>query len=121
MKKARKHQEKRRNFLYRERESQNTTPLQQGYAAGESIYCIETTRAAETYLYRNEIRREDKSRSGRRTQTRLSGQEGRGAASRQGVLITWKGLDICCNLWMWYIFTLTRNLNSILIRTENAS
>ena len=40
-------------------------------------------RAAESYLYRNETGREDKSRSGR-IQIRLSGQEGRGAAGRRG-------------------------------------
>lgn len=34
------------------------------------------TGTAESYLYRNEIRREDKSRSGRRIQTRSSGWEG---------------------------------------------
>ena len=85
MKKARNHQEKRRSFLYRERESQNTTPLQQGYAAGENIYSIEISGTAEAYLYRNEISREDKSRSGGRTQTRSSGQEGRGAAPVRNV------------------------------------
>ena len=35
-----------------------------------------------------------------------------------GVLTTWKGLVICCILWMWYIFILTRKLNSILIRVK---
>lgn len=44
------------------------------------------TGAAKAYLYRNEIRREDKSRSGGRTQMRSSGQEGRGAADRRGYL-----------------------------------
>jgi len=47
---------------------------------------MEITGTAESYLYRNEIRREDKSRSGRRMQTRSSGQEGRGAAGRRGYL-----------------------------------
>ena len=45
---------------------------------------MEITGTAESYLYRNEIRREDKSRSGRRMQTRSSGREGRGAAGRRG-------------------------------------
>lgn len=42
------------------------------------------TGTAESYLYRNETRGEDKSRSGRRTQTRSSGREGRGAAGDGG-------------------------------------
>ena len=80
---------------------------------------MEITGTAESYLYQNETSREDKSRSRRRIQTRSSGWEGRGAAGRRGVLTTEKSRFICCILWMWYIFTLTRNLNSILIRARN--
>lgn len=45
---------------------------------------METTGTAESYLYRNEIRREDKSRSGRRMQTRSSGRDGRGTVGDGG-------------------------------------
>ena len=38
-----------------------------------------------------------------------------------GVLTTEKSRFICCILWMWYIFILTRNLNSIRIKVRNTS
>lgn len=48
--------------------------------------------------------------------------DGRGEGQQvDGVLTTEKSRFICCILWMWYIFILTRNLNSILIRARNAT
>lgn len=40
-----------------------------------------------------------------------------GGSSYPGVLITEKELNISCILWMWYIFILTRILNSMTIKS----
>lgn len=86
MKKARKHQEKRRNFLYRERESQNTTPLQQGYAAEESVYSIEITEQ-QKHIFTG-MRSAERTRADQEEEHKEDHQRGRGAAGRQGVLTT---------------------------------